>query len=239
MKKVVVTNFCGGVGKTTLSARLLYPRLQIESGNVFCFDTLNNGLVEEGVQAEVVHDHQLAEVIDRIMLSDSALFDVGHSNVQAFFKGMERMKGVQEEFDYFIVPCTDDKHAKDETTKAVLALNALGVKKSKIRVIPNQVSDSSIDVESTFAELFALADANYATVSKSFAVYHSDAYEGLSNLKLSIEEVLSDPIDYRADLKSVAGTDKEAYYRQRILLKRLVGPVKDNLDEVFLALKLK
>lgn len=239
MPKIVVTSFCGDVGKSTIASKLFLPRIPaIKPENVFSFESLNGGLAEDGVDVNTIKADKFNQVVDAIMLADNALVDVGQSNAEEFFKRMQQLEGSHEEFDYFVVPVIESLHAIREAAKTVQSLHVMGVPAKKIKIVFNKVADINEDIEFKFAEIMALKQLKKASVNKNAVIFKSEAFDSLKSLKLSIEEVMSDPVNYREDLKTVAGTDKEAYYLKRIALKRMCGSVVKNLDNVFAELNL-
>lgn len=238
--KIVIISFCGDVGKTSLTSKLLLPRITppIPSHCVFSFESLNGGLAEDGVSANTIKADKFNQVVDSIMLADCALVDVGQSNAEEFVKRMEQLEGSHEEFDYFIVPVIDSLHAIKEAIKTVESLHVMGVPAKKIKIIFNKVADITEDIEYKFAKIMALKQLKKATVNTNAVVYKSDAFDLLKDLQLSIEDVLNDPVNYRDGLKAVMGTSQEPYYLKRIALKRLCGSVVKNLDNAFIELRL-
>ncbi|MDO8336481.1 MAG: StbB family protein [Candidatus Saccharibacteria bacterium] len=237
-KKVVVTNFCGNIGKSSIALQLLMPRLGVKAENVFSVETINGGIGDDGVDAQTLKAKLFNEMVDAIMLADSAIVDVGASNVEEFFRKMELLEGSHEEFDYFVVPCTSDSHPQRETVKTVKALRALGVPYKKIKVVFNMVENIDDDISQIFPQVVALGKLKDAVVNTDAVIFHSDAFNKLKDMKLTVQGVLADDFDYRANLNAVRGTDQEEHYLQRIALRRLCSSVNKNLDNVYATLDL-
>lgn len=235
-KKVVVTNFCGNIGKSSIAKELLLPRLGVKSENVFSVESINGGIGDDGVEAQTLKAKLFNELVDAIMLADSAIVDVGASNVEEFFLKMELLEGSHEEFDYFLVPCTKGTHPEGETVKTVKALRALGVPYKKIKVVFNMVENIDDDISQMFPGVLALNQLKDAVVNTDAVIFYSDAFDRLKEMKLSVQGVLADDFDYRANLNVVRGTDQEEYCLQRIALRRLCSSVNKNLDSVYATL---
>ncbi|MFZ6774619.1 StbB family protein [Undibacterium sp. SXout7W] len=238
--KIVVTSFCGDVGKTTLTANFLLPRLkpEIPSDCIFSFETLNGGLQEAGVKAHTVPADKFDEVLDAVMLSKAALVDVGQSNAEKFFEKMVQLDGSHEEFDCFLIPVVESSHAIEEAVRTVEALHVMGVPAKKIKIVFNKIDGINFDIESKFAEIVALHQLKKATVNTKAAIYKSPLFDELKDTQLTLADVINDPINYRADFNSVMGTDKQAYYLVRIAMKRRSSQVTQNLDNVYAELRL-
>ncbi|MCT8344135.1 MULTISPECIES: hypothetical protein [Photorhabdus] len=98
--KIAVVNKSGNVGKSTICNILLKPR--IESAEVIRVESINfDGNEEEKISAREFND-----ILKRIDISDSAIIDVGSSNIEIFINQMEAYKDSQEDIDYFIIPVT-------------------------------------------------------------------------------------------------------------------------------------
>ena len=82
--KVAVLNFSGNVGKTTVSAHLLKPRMP--NASVFSVESINSGADSIGLEIEKVRGAEYGDLINSIMTIDSAIVDIGASNVESFLK---------------------------------------------------------------------------------------------------------------------------------------------------------
>lgn len=105
--KVAVMNFSGNVGKTTVAGQLLKPRMG--NARIFSIESINAGADADGLEVEKMKGRKFGELVDEIMLLDSAIIDVGASNVEDFVKLMQQYAGSHEEFDFFVVPVVKEK----------------------------------------------------------------------------------------------------------------------------------
>lgn len=77
---------------------------------------------------------------------------------------MMQFDGSHEEFDYFVVPLVAARKQQADTVNTIRALSKLGIPKSKIRLVFNNVDvDESVDED--FHALFGLA-----VLEKSFVI---------------------------------------------------------------------
>ena len=112
--KVAVMNFSGNVGKTTVAGHLLKPRM----GNapIFSIESINAGADADGLEVEKMKGKKFGELVDEIMPMDSAIIDVGASNVEDFLKLMQQYDGSHEEFDFFVIPVVKEKKVQVPST---------------------------------------------------------------------------------------------------------------------------
>ena len=103
--KVCVLNFSGNVGKSTIAAHLLQPRLNAQ---VFSVESLNVDASSDGVEVARLRGKHYNDLLQRLMKLDDAIVDVGSSNVEDFLKMMQHYADSQEEFDLFVVPVVKD-----------------------------------------------------------------------------------------------------------------------------------
>ena len=68
---------------------------------------------------------------------ESAIIDVGASNVEEFLKLMQRYSSSHEEFDYFVIPVVKERKQQVDTMNTIRALAELGIPKNKIRLVFN------------------------------------------------------------------------------------------------------
>ena len=99
--KICVLNFSGNVGKSTIAAHLLQPRL---NGPVISVESVNADAQSDGVDVERLRGRQFADLQARLIKVPAAVVDVGSSNIEEFMKQMQQYEGSQEEFDWFVVP---------------------------------------------------------------------------------------------------------------------------------------
>lgn len=77
--KVALTNYVGK-WKTTLTANLLAPRMP--NAPVIAIESINETAAELGVDVEQMRGTAFRQLFKRLMLEDSAIIDVGASNIE-------------------------------------------------------------------------------------------------------------------------------------------------------------
>lgn len=229
-KKFVMINYTGTVGKTTLTANLLSPRMP--DAPIIAIESINETAETLGLDVEKLRGDQFKALFHRLMLEDQAIVDVGASNVEDFMSNLEDFEDAHEEIDYYVIPVTSGTKEQQETMTMISSLVALGIPANKIRVIFNRVKR---DVASEFSIIKA-----YHAVSNSFwlhddcAVYETELFNALAIKRLSLQALMADEVDYKTLLKN-----KEASVAQRTAwsdmygLKLLCNGVNRKLDVVF------
>ena len=137
--KIAVMNFSGNVGKTTIAAHLLKPRMP--NARIYSVESINAGADASGVEVEKLRGKKFGSMIDAIMMLDDAVIDVGASNVEDFMKMMQQYDGSHEEIDIFVVPTVKEKKVQADTVNTVRALRALNIPAKKIRIVFNKLNE--------------------------------------------------------------------------------------------------
>lgn len=232
--RAAVISFSGNVGKSTLSAYLLGPRMP--DARILSVETINE---DEGVDAEVVRGKQFERVQEELLLADSAIVDVGASNVEEFMKRMQQFRGAHEDFDMFIIPTVKETKQIRDTITTINALRAMDVPAKKLRLVFNKVDVDDV-LDEDFAPLFAYYQAEGAFVLDTKAVvYASDLYPRLRSYKTTPLELVNDQTDWKAKLREAKEAKNEDALQEsldRISMRRQAQHVQDNLDAVFAAL---
>lgn len=228
--KVVVINYTGTVGKTTVSAHMLAPRMK--EALLYAIESINQAADELGVDVEKIRGENFRELFAKLLREDQAIIDVGASNVEAFMQNLESFEQAHEEFDYFVIPVTSGTKEQKETVIMIDSLLALGVPGEKIRILFNRVQR---DVKSEF-----MIVCGYHELQRSFwmdpecAVYESELFDAVSMHHTSIEQLLNDDIDYKKKMKD---KDLSTYERAKLAdlfgLKLLAKGVSRKLDRAF------
>ncbi|WP_244832197.1 StbB family protein [Caballeronia sp. TF1N1] len=228
--KVAVINFSGNPGKTTLVDNLLAPRMNAPKFEV---ETINAG--SSGTGAERLKGKDYGGLQEDLMTLDSAIVDVGASNVEEFIKQMSQFDGSHEEFDYFVVPAVSEKKQQIDTVNTIETLAGLGVPAKKIRVVFNKVElEDANDVPRLFSTVFGLhADRSCFTLKPEAAVFRNEIFERLRVLKKSVSEIVADGTDYRAMLREAKDEDTKARAVSMISAQRLAKSAHKNLDDVY------
>ncbi len=229
--KVAVTNFSGNVGKTTVSGELLKPRMK--NPRMFSVESINSGIDSNGIEVEKIKGKKYGELLDELMMAESAIVDIGASNVEDFFKLMQQYHGSHEEFDFFVIPVVKESKVQIDTVNTIRSLQKLGIDKNRIRMIFNKV-DMDDDIKDEYRPLFGMAELEDSFIADEKAViYTNEVFERLKGVGKSLSDITKDKTDYRARLRKAANDDEKTECIRMIALKRLAITANDNLDNVF------
>ncbi|RRD63842.1 plasmid stabilization protein [Comamonadaceae bacterium OH2310_COT-174] len=228
--KIVIMNFSGNVGKSTIAAHLLKPR--IPDAHVFSVESINSGADSDGIEVEKLRGKKFGSLIDSIMLLDSAIIDVGASNVEEFLKQMQQYAGSHEEFDLFIIPTLKEKKVLHDTVNTITALRQIQIPSKKIKVVFNKL-DLDENPFDEFTSLFGLAKTGECSAHEKGTIYQNEVFERIKGIGKSLGDITKDETDWRQKLRE-AGTDEEKENAARMVaIKRLAVTANKNLDDVY------
>ncbi|CAN7657909.1 hypothetical protein LJR129_005156 [Acidovorax sp. LjRoot129] len=232
--KIAVLNFSGNVGKTTISAHLLKPRMP--NARIYSVESINSGADASGVEVEKLRGKKFGSMIDAIMMLDEAIIDVGASNVEDFMKMMQQYDGSHEEIDFFIVPTVKEKKVQEDTVNTIRALRAIGVPSKKIRVVFNKL-DVDENTSDEFPGIFGLAAGEKScVVSEEATIRTNEVFERMKTLGKSLGDLVNDPTDYRQKLRDATDQAEKEFFVQMVALKRLSVTASENMDRVHAAI---
>lgn len=228
--KVVIINYTGTVGKTTIAANLLSPRMN--GAPIFAVESINETAEHMGLDVEKLRGSNFRELLQKVMLEDHAIIDVGASNVEDFMANLEGFEEAHEEIDFYLVPVTAGTKEQKETVTMITTLAGMGIAPDKIRVIFNRVKR---DVAAEFPLM-----VNYHAATQSFwmrtqcAIHETELFDALSVKHLSLEALMSDDKDYKTLLKDkTASQEDRNTWSDMYGLKLLCNGVNRKLDAVF------
>lgn len=233
--KIAVLNYTGTVGKTTIAAHLLAPRMN--NAQIFAIETVNETAEGLGMDVEKIRGAKFRDLFKRLVVADDAIVDVGASNVEEFLQGLVKFEDSHLEFDYFVVPTTSGSKEQKETMSMLHMLAQCGIAQNKIRLIFNRVDR---DVDDEFGPLLNFVKKQrVCTVDTKAAIFENELFDMLSSKKTSMQAVLADEADYKALARQVTkegDTKKAALYSDLHVMRSLARTVSRNLDDVYEAL---
>jgi hypothetical protein len=231
--RIATISISGNVGKTTLAKNLFYPRLP--GADIFEIETLNTGLKLKSASIKSLRASSYGALVDSIMLSESAIIDIGASNIEGVLKEMQELDGSHEDFDYFVIPVVKDRKIIEESVKTALLLSGLGVPGEKIKMVFNRFP-KDMDLQEVFGQVFKIANDGKFSASKEAVIYENPVYAELNKLEISLHELNEDKTDYRALLKEAKNEKEQKHCLAMIANKRRATSATQNLDDVFNAL---
>jgi MinD-like ATPase involved in chromosome partitioning or flagellar assembly len=230
--KIAITNYTGTVGKTTVAAHLLAPRM--EDAPIFAIETINETAEGLGIDVEKIKGDKFRDLFKSLITLDDAIIDVGASNVEDFLNGMARFEDSHLEIDKFVIPVTSGTKEQKETMTMIQTLAEFGIEPSKILILFNRVNS---DVREEFPLIinYAKKEKN-CTVNTDAAIFENEVFDMLAVRQLTISAALSDETDYKAKLREL-GKDGDAKLKSKYAdlhaIKALAKSVNRNLDTVF------
>ncbi len=233
--KVAVLNYTGTVGKTTIAAHLLSPRMN--DAPIFAIETINETAEGLGVNVEKIKGDKFRDLFKKLLMLDDAIIDVGSSNIEDFLDGMVKFEDSHLEVDFFVVPVTGGTKEQKETISVISTLADFNIPAEKIKVVFNRV-ETDVTEEFTHVLNFAKKQKN-CTANPEAAIYENEIFDMISVKKLTISEILKDETDYKAKAREL-GKDGDAktkaHYLDMHIIKSGAKNVNRNLDTVFAVL---
>ena len=230
--KVAVINFSGNVGKTTVARHLLAPR--IEGAEVISVESIN---ADDG-QATAIRGSQFGELQEYLQTIDSAVVDIGASNIEELLALMRKYRGSHEDFDYFVVPSVPALKQQQDTIATIAELARIGIPASKLRLVFNLVEDGT-SVKDTFTTLLRFLEEHpLAQASTKCRLGANEIFERVKGTDTDLAAMASDTTDYKALIVQARETAEKLSWAQKLATKRLASGVVPELDECFAALEL-
>lgn len=230
--KIAITNYTGTVGKTTVAAHLLAPRMH--DAPIFAIETINETAEGLGIDVEKIKGDKFRDLFKSLISLDDAIIDVGASNVEDFLNGMARFEDSHLEIDKFVIPVTSGTKEQKETMAMVQTLADFGIEPGKILILFNRVN---VDVREEFPLIinYAKKEKN-CTVNLEAAIFENEVFDMLAVRQLTISTALADETDYKAKLREL-GKDGDAKLKSKYAdlhaIKALAKSVNRNMDTVF------
>lgn len=235
--KLCVINFSGNVGKTTIAAHLLKPRMN--DPQVFSVESFNSGIENEGVEdAEIIKGKRFADLTNEILIADEAIVDVGASNVETFLMLMSQYAGSHKDYDYYIIPTVSQKKQLTDTISTIKTLSEMGIPAEKIKIVFNRVEYDEIDELDAFASLIGFHSTNpIFTFNEKSVVLINDIFDGLKKVNKTLSDLVADKTDFKAIIRDKKTTPKDKDFALNMLaLQRLSIGANKNLDAAYQAL---
>lgn len=220
--KIAVLNNSGNVGKTLVSRHLLAPRLG-PSCKRFSIETINHG-----AEADNFRGRNFRSVITALQLEDTAVVDIGSSNIEDVYKALEEMPGALDTFDLFVVPTTPLRKQHMDTLATIQRLREHGTPLSKIRVVFNMV-ERRLPIEDACPELVSAIEE--LGLSTKAVIHQNEVYELVGDE--SVDNFAGDIEAMRRDLLAATAIERKRVIATSIGVALLANGVKRELDAVF------
>jgi hypothetical protein len=229
--KIAVINFSGNVGKTTVARHRLLPR--IAGAEFVAVETINAG----ETQGQALRGRQFGELQEYLQTVESAVVDIGASNVEELLALMRRYRGSHEDFDAFVVPTAPALKQQQDAIATLVDLSQLGVEASRLKLVFNMVEDD--DAARSFFVLRAFLDQHpIAEPNLACRLGFNEIYRRINGRADDLTALAHDDTDYRAQIVRATDAAEKTALAQKLATQRLARGVLPELDTCFAALAL-
>ncbi len=246
--KILVAHTAGTIGKSTMVASLLYPRLA-PAPKVISVESLGTDSSRYGVPREVLYATRFPEIMRKVKTATThVIVDVGVSEFGDFLEELSNYPGAIADYDVVLVVANPNERVQRDTINTIETLATVGMQPHQLRVLFNKAPRRSlhrgaIEVAAHFSTL-----AGYRGVRPDYlidpaaSVVEAGIFPELAAHRLSIQDVLDDPKDYSTLVDEAVAQEKPdeeiRHLVEMLGLKRAAQSVRAILDDAFLALKL-
>ena len=228
--KIAVINFSGNVGKSTVARHLLLPR--VDGADLITVESLN---ATEG-QVQTIRGRQFAHLQEYLQTVDSAVVDIGASNVEQLLELMRQYRGSHEDFDAFVVPTVPAFKQQQDSIATLVELSRIGVPPSRVRLLFNMV-DEEDELARTFHPLLSFVAAHpVAQADLACRLGENEIYARLKSTGMDIAELVRDKTEYKALIAKAGDSAEKLALAQKLATRRLAHGVLPELDACFAAL---
>ena len=232
LHKIIVTNFSGNVGKSAITKHILSTFLP--DAEIVQVETINSS---EGDADLTARGNEFGKIMKNVLLMDTAIVDVGSSNVEAFMYHMANYSDSHEEFDLFLIPVTPEIKQITDTISTVNALTQVGVPAKKIVVLANKVNPVEMSATEIFRPISVAAKSLKFHFDPENFVPLNEAFQKYKEYGLSLGEVWSDETDYRKLAKSETDEDKRDDLANRWILQTMSKGLYSDAQKIFNSLE--
>lgn len=225
----------GKVGKSTMVNNFLSPRMP--SAKVFRLETINLSGLSDG-EVMQLKGKDFVKLQNELAKTNSAIVDIGASNIESFLLSMSQQPGSHESYDAFLIPVeatAAKSDAIDEFIKTVTILHGLGVEPERIKVIFNKLANDG-DIAYEMRKIVKFHEMEgWFTLDLRAVIHESPAFAALSEVEKSFSAMLADATNYRQEFRNTP-VENEARRLELTKLMRAqsaVKPVQQEFDAVF------
>jgi hypothetical protein len=234
--KIAVINFSGNVGKTTVARHLLLPR--IPGAELIAVESVNaDGGTHSGT-TQALRGRQFAALQEYLQTINSAVVDIGASNLEELLGLMQLYCGSHEDFDCFIVPTVPPLKQQQDTIATVIELARLGVPPERVKLVFN-MTEAGMPIEDSFYLLLAfLAEQPLAAVNTACRIRSNEIYARIRGTQADLATLARDDTDYKTLIIKSHDANEKLALAQKLATRRLACWVVPEHDACFTALGL-
>ena len=228
--QIVIINFSGNTGKTTLSKHLfgaLLPgvkRIQIEDVN----------LSDDNPDFEVAAGKFKTFAVELNTAADEHyVIDIGASNAKAMINNFSTLKSTRAGIDFWIIPVAPASKQRSDSLNTAKTLMNIGVDPDIILMLMNNIVDVE-SIETDFDVIFKLRAHGIQVIDE--VVLSNKIFDLLKNRSETVFDLLATTPDFKALMR--AARDKEDLKElhdlgHRQVLQDMAEFAADNLRGVF------
>lgn len=227
--KIAVLNNSGNVGKSMVCDTFLKPR--IPGIEVIKIETINS----DGTADEKIAAKNIKQVFEKIDSIDTALIDVGSSNIETFMENLSKLEGAHEDIDYFFIPTTPKPKQQIDTITTVQSLMELGVEADQIKIIFN-FNDSDFKTSEIYPIIFESdlsKKLKLNKISNVFTINENPVFDMIGEMGASFIDILHDPRDFKTLIRETKDKEKRAVLSHQRSANRLAKGFEKKLDLTF------
>ena len=168
----------------------------------------------------------------------SAVVDIGASNVEDLLGLMRRYRGSHEDFDYYVVPTVSALKQQD-TIATLVELSRLGVPPSRMRMVFNMVEDGTEVAQAFYILLDFVGEHPIAQANPACYLGLNEVYGRVRGSGVDLATLARDATDYKALIVNAKDTAEKVALAQKLANRRLASGVVPELDACFAALDLR
>ena len=234
---VMVANFSGNVGKTTVTKNLLAPNMP--GVRIFAVEDVNAGYNQgEATQMPAEMAKTILEEAIEASFESPVIVDVGASNVAVFFSHFSSYEGIQELITRVIVPTEPSEKVQTDTVKTVeYLIKELFFDPEKIAVIINK-ADARMDDAVVFETMLnGLIEHGVIPVG---TLHKNDTFQAAAQMKKTIYELAQSDIKQLlqdSQFAHLEGSDPKAKVRMTLAASSS-RKLKSQLDALFAKLNI-
>lgn len=230
--RIAVVNFSGNVGKTTVARHLLLPR--IPRAELIAVESINAG----GGANLSLRGTQFADLYRYMKLRESAVVDIGASNLEDFLDMMEVYQGSHKDFDFYIVPTLPTPKQQEDTIATLIDLARLGVEPSRVKLVFN-MSSARLPIETSFSLVLSfLAQHPIATATTAAHIRASEVFIRIRGTSCELTALAKDETDYNRLIVESRDMNEKLALADTLANCRLATWAVPELDACFAALGL-
>lgn len=230
---IVVINYSGNTGKTTLSKHLLAP--QIFKAKRIQIEDINSA---DGLPDMQIGASQSTELLIKLSAAregQHCVIDIGASNAKKMMEYFAKSKVARTAISFWVIPVVPASKQIADSLKTLSALLAMGVDADKVIFIPNNVVDTG-SVQHDFKAIYSAGKELGVHVCIE-VVLQSEIFELIKDQPQTVFDMVASTPDFPNLIKAARIKDDPSELNQ-LALEQVLHDMADytsaNLTAVFM-----